>query len=376
MFKAKVGFAENKYGILNKSSLISIQPGRTVYLTSQDTIKIARDTLKQSKLVSQAGGVVKYWTFPLRQVNAGNVLIAINNYSDPLETCRKSPGRKNIIYTNHVITITDKYGTPLDGISCGASFRTLEIGTFNATVYLHNPSFSVIFFDLYDLHTSNDPPIPPLTVKYIDNDTLVYDTIRADVTQYYLRVENSDHEVPYNIRCYTMSIGSEHVKQYQKKDPLPGLGVYLFRVHKSFNVDTVCISGSIPYNDNECLDSWTGSYIDTKEIVYDTVVLAPETATKNKTYTSIDPGVKFSVLTGNNSQLYIITSSRGLSSPGYFFLYDLSGKAIAEISVDIKNQGTTTTSLDLAKKKLAAGTYLCKLEINGYTPLLRNVVIR
>jgi hypothetical protein len=378
-YRARVRFGENKLGVLNQASLQLTQQQRaqgfTVRVNSDDTIKITMDTSKEAATASR-NGVVPYWSFPLRPVTAGNSLIAVRDYSYKIKiysTCRRSIGSPGDYSTKYKFTLLDNYGIPFRNISVkrGSQYiaTTDAAGACSVSVPIITSDSSVLFCDRCALHQFDEVDISTQPIHYSDADTLVKKNVKITATQYLLTVENP---VPaLQLLCFKGDSNRYVQANFWAGGPSSTM---VFRIYPSLPVYSLCFAPNNPYSTG-CYASWSGAYVDTAVIIRDTIAVKMTAVSRAHRVPAVSSGITLSVFCENRRAVHAVISSPLSSARTSLSLYALSGKEIGNIPVDMHGSGTSTALFRFSGRELSPGAYFCRLTVEGYSPVARQITI-
>ncbi|MBN1603150.1 MAG: hypothetical protein JW915_16195 [Chitinispirillaceae bacterium] len=382
IFRANVWFEKNQYGIMRPASIVKDPRGRMFMLNPGDTIKITRDTVQQQNPGWKKTEKVEWWKVPLRQVSKGNVLVCFG--SQVISSSRKSPGYEGNYTTEYRIALLDTYGNPVSNFKTnwGATDKDSP-GIYRFIMRITESQSSVLFTDQRALSPVLSDVFSPCTLRYRDRDSVYNDTLRGEVTQYHLTVMQQG-DLPFsNIGCYTFRLiergdGTSFVNYLKRQSA--GFGInsntWLFRVYKSLPVDTVCISHIIPIDNKDCIQTWVAHFVDTADIIKDTILVQPSGLYRDNDNCTRGSGIHFSVLNARRKNLRFVLSSPLQSVSGYISLFNMSGKEIGRVPFEMKRSGTSTIPLDLKDRPLSPGVYLCKAAVSGYASISRQITVR
>jgi hypothetical protein len=394
-YHARVEFKENYYGVISRASLVDLDQGERVSITSTDTIMVARDTVGDS-LWATPEKEVRYWKFPLRRMSNENVLVALYMNQDTLpelfETSRKSIGYEGSYTSICNLTIQSNHDVPLHDIygSCSALDRKItdRSGSCRIETSLLRPEGTYKFSDPYsvDAYAYSSEPLSSYSVSYNDKDSVVYDTLRLDVTEYIVTV-NDDFGNPVD-DCsffYKRPPPPEGTiaMPYCKFEPLRNVTPekWLFRIYKSLPVETLLVAWDVP---TLCTDSinyfttWSGVYNESADSITTSVIvdhaIIPTSADRRKALET-PSSTTMSVKVQDNRSVLIIVMSSHTFHGAFATLYTLAGRKITSVPIDIY-PGTNTVQLRLTKGEvLSRGTYLSRLSIRGCAPLSSLITI-
>lgn len=381
IFRASVWFEKNQYGIMKPASIVKDPRGRMFRLEQGDSIKVTRDTIQRNSYWEKTE-MVEWWKVQLRPVSAGNVLVCFG--SQVISSSRKSPGYEGNYTTAYRITLLDAYGNPVSNINTnwGSPDKDLP-GIYRFSLRITDSQLFIRLTDQRSLSPVRSDVFSACTLKYRDRDSVYNDTLRAEMTQYHVTVMQQGNLPSSNIGCYTSRLiergdGTTFL-QYLKRQSA-GFGInsdtWLFRVYKSLPVDTVCISDIIPIDNKDCIQTWVAHFVDTADIIKDTILVQPSGLYRDKDNCTRGSGIHFSVLDARRKNLRFVLSSPLQSVSGYISLFNMSGKEIGRVPFEMKRSGTSTIPLDLKDRPLSPGVYLCKAAVSGYASISRQITVR
>lgn len=393
-YHVRVGFGDNGYGVISRSSLTGINKGLNIPVSPKDTIIIALDTAKTSQYVTSQGKI-KCWKFPLRSVSTGNSLVALSMNSDTLpdiyETSRKSIGKPCGYKTFCYLTILNQHNNLVTGIqahphNCTYDGNYQKTGSFKLVASISIPKGTVSFDDPYNAHPypNSTTLIPDFSLEYNDKDSVLYDTIKLNFTSYILKVTDSLGKPVNGVSFfykYPAAANDRPIRHCKFTPLLSGKSeIWHFRIYKSIPVETLSVAANInslcTENSIDSLSFWSGSFKDTSDTIYESVIVDPVIVKRQKTLHEAPSVANFSVLNeGNRSLLLIFTSPRTIAN-AFATLYTVTGKEIKSEHFDI-HPGTNTIRFWLPDaKKMAGGTYLCKLGIGDHASFSQRIVIQ
>jgi hypothetical protein len=380
-YRARVGFAKNKYGIVNQFSLRptpqQIPEFAPIQLTPNDIVIISMDTAQK---VPSSSADNKCWEFPLRTVPSGNSLVALTNLNNKTQfysTSRKSIGKPGEYTTRYKFTLLDKYGMPLQYFNAlGVHYASTDsAGICYVPVSIADTDTVINLRDGVALHPYELIPVVKQSVYYEDKNTLIEKTIRIPVTQYKLNVEYGNRSPVQELHCFKDNLNSTYNQivlwVISGSDTL----TVPYRIYQSLPVSPICFSSENSYRSGSCLGTWSGTYIDTAAVVNVTVSIEPTAISKAQENIAVNSGLTFSALSDNRREIRIVVSSPLSSARGSISLLSINGKEIKTQPVTMNGSGTSTILFRFIKEKLSPGTYLCKLIIDGYSPVSQTIII-
>lgn len=126
---------------------------------------------------------------------------------------------------------------------------------------------------------------------------------------------------------------------------------------------------------------WSANYVDTVFSVNDTIILpCPTAGIINAKPINSPPAVRFSALPHSGGGILFVIAAPYHVQNAAVQIYDMSGRRLASVDVPaISSIGTYSFVWDGAKensRKISAGTYLCKLAVDGAAAASQTVTVR
>ncbi|MBN1577260.1 MAG: hypothetical protein JW913_11950 [Chitinispirillaceae bacterium] len=375
-YGVKVAFDKDRIGVITQSSAVGFIANQRVMLHDTNVVTILRDSL---------GGEPKCWTFPLCPVKPGNSLVMVSGSGGDvvMETKRKSIGSRCALLTRYYLKMIDSYGKALENIkpysSSGVNYIGPDLrwnsakasdstGTIKLSMRITDPDKTISFHDLMSGQTERITTVlPTWNAKYIDDDSLVIDTVIIPVTRYKLYVVNNEKKPVSDIQAYRYD-GSALYSNVQYNQWLAESGIWDLRVYQPESTATFCFNKTGCYpNKYGCMDSWNCTYIDTSRTIPDTLFITP-TPVVAPYPAQVNSGIHFSALSNSARGIHFIVASPSDFSRASVVLMTVSGRKIGETHFRMDGPGTHAAIWKPGADgggKLSAGTYLCRLAVDG-----------
>ncbi len=393
--KIEVEFDENRCGVIYVSSMIGLQPGRANPFMPPDTIMVTPDTTPKSYDWSLQD-TVPYWKFPLQPVKTGNSLIMVEQESGMeweqkkiiKETSRTTIGSFEKLFTRYTLKIVDSYGNSLENIGgasrlftsypdAGVQLKTSgPDGIVKFSISIVDSSKPVYFYDLLSGHFLGGYNfLPYYTAKYVDEDSVLTDTLQVPLTCYELTLIDNKGAPALDMDCFH---GRDN--QYGNAVNISPYGgnIWNLRIFPVDSTATFCFNpdGITPVDG--CTNSWMGTFVETGDTLRDTLVVATTTA---GTFPATEQysGIRLSTAaTGNGTIRFIITSPAAYTK-ARLLLLSAAGRKMGEMVQELSGRGTHTVLWKPETnnlRQLQPGTYVCRLSIDGYAPVSHRFTVR